>query len=51
MVFAVALAYWAARKIYPREGAGYWRCPGGREREREFRKGMEGRREGQAGWA
>jgi len=45
LVFAVALAYWAARKMYPREGTGeegYWRCPGWRQREREFRKGGGG---------
>ncbi|MDP2959560.1 MAG: hypothetical protein Q8N53_24280 [Longimicrobiales bacterium] len=52
LVFAVALAYWAARKMYPREATGeegYWRFPAWREREREFRKGMEGRGGGM-GW-
>ena len=49
LVFAVALAYWAARKMYPREGDGYWQCPVWAEREREFRKGMEERRDGR-GW-
>jgi hypothetical protein len=37
-VFAVALAYWAARKLYPREpagGEGYWRFREWRECERE----------------
>ncbi len=46
LVFVVALAYWAARKTYPRDGMGaeaYWRCGEWREREREFRKGMEER--------
>ena len=43
LVFAVALAYWAARKMYPWEGEEYWRCPVWAEREREFRKGMEER--------
>jgi len=49
LVFAVALAYWAARKTYPRDGMGaeaYWRFPGWMDREREFRKGMEERRAG-----
>jgi len=52
LVFAVALACWAARKMYPREPAGeeaYWRCPAWMDREREFRKGMEGRA-GRVGW-
>jgi len=49
LVFAVALAYWAARKLYPREPAGkegYWRFREWRDCEREFRKEMQGR----AGW-
>ena len=50
LVFAVALAYWAARKTYPRDGTGYWQYTGWREREREFRKGME-ERAGWMGWS
>jgi hypothetical protein len=53
LVFAVALAYWAARKLYPFEPAGeegYWRFPAAMCREREFRREMERRREEQAGW-
>ena len=49
LVFAVALACWAARKMYPREAAGeegYWRFPTWREREREFRREMERQRAG-----
>ena len=49
LVFAVALAYWAARKLYPNEPTGeeaYWRFPAAMYREREFRKGMGRRREG-----
>jgi hypothetical protein len=39
LVFAVALAYWAARKMYPGEPSGenaYWRFRAWRECEREF---------------
>jgi hypothetical protein len=49
LVFAVAPAYWAARRMYPREPAGeewYWLYREWRECEREFRKEMQGR----AGW-
>jgi hypothetical protein len=49
LVFAVALACWAARKLYPNEPAGeeaHWRFKAWRDCEREFRRGMEGRREG-----
>ena len=49
LVFAVAPAHWAARKMYPREPAGeegYWRFRDWRDCEREFRRGMERRREG-----
>ncbi len=49
LVFTVALAYWAARKMYPREPEGeeaFWRFREWRDCEREFRRGMEGRREG-----
>jgi len=41
LVFAVALACWAARKMYPREAAGedgYWRFREWRDCEREFRR-------------
>jgi len=53
LVFAVALAYWAARKMYPNEPAGeeaYWRFPAAMDREREFRKEMQARKAGQVGW-
>jgi hypothetical protein len=54
LAFAMALACWAARKMYPNEPAGeeaHWRFKTSRDCEREFRRGMERRREGQAGWA
>ena len=47
LVFAVALAYWAARKLYPGEPTGeeaYWLFREWRECEREFRREMERRR-------
>jgi len=49
LVFAVALGYWAARKMYPTEPAGeeaHWRFKEWRDCEREFRRAMERRREG-----
>jgi hypothetical protein len=49
LVFAVALAYWAARKMYPNEPAGeeaHWRFKAWRDCGREFRRGMERRRAG-----
>ena len=49
LVFAVALACWAARKLYPNEPSGenaYWLYREWRECEREFRREMERRREG-----
>jgi hypothetical protein len=49
LVFAVALACWAAGKMYPGEPAGeeaHWQFKAWRDCEREFRRGMEQRREG-----
>jgi hypothetical protein len=49
LVFAVALACWAARKLCPNEPAGeeaHWRFKQWRDCEREFRRAMEGRGEG-----
>ena len=53
LVFAVALACWAARKMYPREPAGQeanWRFKPWRGFQREFRRGME-RGTGRLGWS
>ena len=54
LVFAVALACWAARKMYPKnEPAGeeaYWRFRAWSDCEREFRRGME-RRAGRLAWS
>jgi hypothetical protein len=49
LVFAVALACWAARKMYPSEPAGedaYWQFKAWGDHEREFRRSMERRRDG-----
>ena len=49
LVFAVALAWWAARKVYPNPPSGeeaYWLYRAHRDCEREFRREMERRREG-----
>jgi len=49
LVFAVALACWAARKIYPNEPAEeetYWRFRAWRDCEREFRRGDGAAEEG-----
>ena len=53
LVFAVALAYWAARKMYPNQPSGeeaYWLFRDWRDCEREFRREME-RRAGRLGWS
>jgi len=48
LVLAVALACWAARKVYPNEPAGeeaYWRFRAWSDCEREFRRAVERREE------